>query len=122
MKWKSFVAVVLFAAVVVSVQAQSGNQVFVGEISDSQCALNVHSKTGSHKEMLAMKTMGDTEADCVRTCVRYGGVYVLVSGSKVYKLSDQTTPEKFAAQKVKVSGTLDKKTNTIVVQSIQPGA
>jgi hypothetical protein len=26
-------------------------QTFVGVISDSQCALNVHSKTGSHQEM-----------------------------------------------------------------------
>ncbi len=102
--------------------AQPPKETFVGDISDSQCALNVHSKTGSHQEMLVEHTMGNTETDCVRTCVRFGGVYVLVSGKKVYKLSDQTTPEKFAAQKVKVVGTLDKKTNTIVVQSMEPAS
>jgi hypothetical protein len=33
-------------------------------------------------------------------------------------LSDQKTPDKFAAQKVTVVGTLDAKTKTIRVQSI----
>ena len=34
------------------------------------------------------------------------------------RLSDQRTPEKFAAQKVTVIGTLDPKTKTIQVDSI----
>ncbi len=93
---------------------------FVGEISDSQCAMNVHSRTGSHKEMLVNHSMGDTEAECVKMCVRNGGVYVLVSAKdkKVYKLSDQNTPAEYAARKVKVTGTLDKATDTIKVDSI----
>ncbi len=33
---------------------------FRGEVSDSQCALNVHSVTRSHKEMLKSKSMGGT--------------------------------------------------------------
>jgi hypothetical protein len=42
----------------------------------------------------------------------------LYDGKEVYTLSDQQTPEKFAAQKVTVIGTLDAKTKTIQVDSI----
>jgi hypothetical protein len=35
-------------------------------------------------------------------------------------LSDQKTPEQYAAQKVRVIGTLDAKTKTIRVESIAP--
>lgn len=93
-------------------------QTFVGEISDSQCALNVHSKTGSHKEMTVNHTMGNTEAECVDACVRSGGQYVLVTPKKVFKLSDQKKPAAFPARKVKVVGTLDEKSDTIKVQTI----
>ena len=37
---------------------------------------------------------------------------------EVYVLSDQKTPEKFAAKKVTVTGTLDAATKTIKVDSI----
>src|SRR4051794_25728776 len=101
-----------FSLANLTLSAQSSTQTFTGEISDSQCAFNVHSKTASHKEMLAEKTMGNTEADCVRTCVKYGGAYVLVTHKKVYHLTDQVIPEKFAAQKVIVTGSLNKKGDT----------
>ena len=48
----------------------------------------------------------------------HGAAYVLEDGKNVYTLSDQQMPEAFAAQKVKVIGTLDAKTNTIHVDSI----
>jgi hypothetical protein len=41
-------------------------------------------------------------------------------GSNVYVLSDQKTPEKFAAKKVKVTGTLDDKTKILKVDKIEP--
>jgi Protein of unknown function (DUF5818) len=47
-----------------------------------------------------------------------GATYVLYDGKQVYALSDQRTPEQFAAQKVRVTGTLDAKTKTIQVESI----
>jgi hypothetical protein len=50
--------------------------------------------------------------------VAHGARYVLSDGKNVYILSDQKTPEKFAARKVKVDGTLDAKTMTIQVRSI----
>jgi uncharacterized protein DUF5818 len=63
--------------------------------------------------------MGPTDAECSIACVgAHGAIYVLLDGKNVYTLSDQRTPEKFAGQKVKVTGTLDAKTKTIQVESI----
>ena len=63
--------------------------------------------------------MGPTDAVCVTACVKeQGASYVLYDGKDVYKLSDQKTPEKFAAQKVTVKGALDITTKTIHVDSI----
>ena len=98
--------------------AATPSQTFVGQISDSQCAFNIHSKTGSHQEMTVNHTMGNTEAECVQACVHSGGQYVLVTPKKVYKLSDQKQPADFAARKVKVVGTVDPKSNTIKVKTI----
>jgi len=110
----------VIATAAISTSAQSGKNVFVGEISDSQCATNVHSKTHSHKEMTADHTMGDTKADCVRTCVRkMGGTYVLLTPEgKIYRLSDQTMPDQFAGETVKVYGTADK-SGLITVEKIE---
>ncbi len=63
--------------------------------------------------------MGPTDAECTKACVSiHGAAYVLYDGKQTYELSDQTTPEKFAAKKVTVTGTLDAKTKTIKVDSI----
>jgi hypothetical protein len=89
--------------------AQTKPQTFVGTITDNMCPM------ASHTQM----QMGPTDADCVKACVAaHGAAYVLYDGKKAYELSDQKTPEKFAAQRVNVTGTLDAKTNTIAVQSI----
>ena len=99
----------------------AGATVFQGEISDSQCATNVHSVNRSHKEMLKMQNMGGTSADCSRFCVKdMGGVYVLLVKTEVYHLDNQELAGKNAGRKVRVSGTLDAKTKTIHVTSIQP--
>ena len=45
------------------------SQVFHGEVSDSQCALNVHSLTRSHREMLKSKSMGGTSNTCAVYCI-----------------------------------------------------
>jgi hypothetical protein len=82
---------------------------FTGSITDNMCARAGH----------AQMRMGPTDADCTTACVgAHGAMYVLLDGKNVYTLSDQRTPEKFAGQKVKVTGTLDAKTNTIQVESI----
>lgn len=43
---------------------------FHGEISDSGCAMNVHSLTRSHQEMLKSKGMGGTSGRALRTAPR----------------------------------------------------
>ena len=86
---------------------------FIGEISDSQCALNVHSLSRSHNEMIKRRTLGTDAASCSKACIRRGGEWVLRLGENVYRLVDQTGIEAFAGQQVKVTGTLNAKTKTI---------
>ena len=94
---------------------------FQGEIGDSQCALNVHSLTRSHKEMLKSKAMGGDAAACARYCTKYlGGNFVLVVKKDVYHLDDQNRAQIFAGKLVKITGTLDTKSNTIHVVQIEP--
>lgn len=93
---------------------------FRGEIADSQCALNVHSLSQSHKEMIAMKPEIKTDTDCTRFCVKErGGRFMLQTKDKVYKLDAQVLAEEWAGQKVKLTGTLDPKTNAITVVKIE---
>lgn len=93
---------------------------FRGEIADNQCALNIHSLTHSHQEMLKSKSMGGDSSSCAQYCVRYlGGSFVLSSKKDVYRLDDQGSVEKFAGKRVKISGTLDGKTKTIHVSKIE---
>ncbi|PYX61733.1 MAG: hypothetical protein DMG74_22185 [Acidobacteria bacterium] len=49
------------------------NKTFYGEIADSQCALNVHSLTRSHQEMLKSKSMGGNSASCTFYCIKVSG-------------------------------------------------
>ena len=85
-------------------------ETFVGVITDSMCGT-------SHEAMKVSPT-----DKCVRECMKHGSdvKYVLYDGKKAYKLSDQQTPEKFAAQRVKVTGKLYPKTGIIAVEKIEP--
>src|SRR3954469_1663054 len=97
------------AAASLSAAQAAKTQTFVGTITDSMCEKADHSRM----------QMGPTDADCVKACVAaHGATYVLWDGKNVYELSDQQAPEKFAAQRVRVAGTLDAKTNKISVTSI----
>jgi hypothetical protein len=83
---------------------------FTGVITDDMCA-----RPGGHNSM----RMGPTDAECTRACVDiHGAAFVLYDGKNVYDLSDQKTPDRFAGQKVTVTGELDPKTKTIRVQRI----
>mgnify|MGYP006949819273 CR=1 FL=1 len=98
------------------------DKTFSGEIMDSQCA-----KMGSHETMLKKEGMENMKDDakakqmCTEKCVKMGGKHVLFDGASktVYQLDDQTKPEQFAGQRVKVTGTLDKATKTIHVTDIK---
>jgi hypothetical protein len=82
----------------------SGNQTFVGNISDSACGLH--------------HTMGGTARDCTLMCVGMGSRFVLADNlhHTVYALSDQSKAKPFAGEKVRVVGRL--KGSTIEVSSI----
>jgi hypothetical protein len=84
-------------------------QTYTGVITDTMCG--------------AKHAMGITPDDkCVRECVkmdRKKWKYALLVGTNVYALSDQQTPEKFAAQKVTVTGTLFEKTKILKVDKIE---
>jgi hypothetical protein len=95
-------------------------RVFHGEVSDSQCALNVHSLTRSHQEMLKSKSMGGTSNTCSVYCIEHlGGYLVLSVGNDVYRLDRADLVHGFEGQKVKVTGSLDTKLNLIHVQKIE---
>lgn len=113
--------VVLAWIAAVGPQVRGGDKkTFKGAIADTQCALNVHSVSQSHKEMIGMKPEIKTHADCVRYCVKErGGRYVLLVGDKVYKLDAQAAAEPWAGMKVKIIGTLDPKTDIITVRKIE---
>ncbi len=92
---------------------------FHGEISDSQCALNVHSLTRSHQEMLKSKSMGGTSSTCAMYCIEHlGGYLVLSSGKDVYRLDRSDLVHGFEGQKVVINGVLDTKLNQIHVLKI----
>jgi hypothetical protein len=94
---------------IVALTAAPRKQAFTGIITDSMCARADH----SHMQM------GPTDAKCTVACImEHDATYILYDGKEAYSLSDQHTPERFAAQKVTVLGTLDAKTKTIQVESI----
>jgi hypothetical protein len=83
--------------------------VFTGTITDSMCA------NANHASM----RMGPTDAECTKACAEeHDAKYVLYDGKQAYELSDQRAAEKFAGQKVRVTGTKDEKKKTIKVESI----
>jgi hypothetical protein len=96
-------ALLLFAATVCL--AADAPKTFTGVITDEMCG-------NDHKMMNV-----SPDSKCVTDCVKAGSKYALLSGTKVYKLSDQTAPAKFPGQKVKVTGTLTG--DTIAVKSIE---
>lgn len=83
---------------------------YSGVITDSMCG-------ASHKEMHV-----SPETKCVFECVKAEpkNRYALFDGRAVYILSDQETPAKFAAQRVKITGQYFQATNVLRVDSIAP--
>jgi hypothetical protein len=85
----------------------SGAETFTGVITDTMCG--------------AKHTMMRNQADdkCVAMCTKGSSEFALYDGKTVMKLSDQKTPGKFAAQRVKVTGTYDGKSKSIKVSAIE---
>jgi hypothetical protein len=100
------IALLLLTAALVLTAAEK--RTFTGVITDSMCG-------ASHKMMNV-----SPDSKCVLECVKMGAKFALYDGKNVYTLSDQQAPAKFAAQRVKITGTLSEKTNVLTVDSIQP--
>ena len=77
--------------------AAGEKKTMTGVITDEMC--------GNDHKMMNVKP----DSKCVTECIKMGSKYALLSGSTVYKLSDQKTPEKFAGKKVTVTGMVDGK-------------
>ena len=92
-----------------SLTAANQQQTFTGVITDTMC--------GKTHGMVA----GQPDDKCIAMCVKgSSSQYALYDGSSVLKLSDQKSPARYAARRVKVTGTLNEKTRTIKVSSIEP--
>jgi len=122
--WKQF-SLCLTALILLFLTSPSvfggDEKVFTGEIGDTQCAMNVHSMDKSHKEMLKVKSVGKTAADCTLYCIKNrGGRFVLQNKDKVYRLDKPELVEPYAGQKVRVLGVLDPQAQTIEVHRVDP--
>lgn len=117
---KKFVLQCSFAWGLLAVAAVGQSaQAFRGEVSDSQCALNVHSLTRSHQEMLKSKSMGGTANTCAVYCIEHlGGYLVLSAGKNVYRLDRADLVHGFEGRRVVITGVLDPKVNQIHVLKI----
>ena len=101
----------LLAGLVVAAALFAANQTrtFTGIITCTMCS----------KDHKAMGIQPDEK--CVRECVQHdkNSKYALLEGANMWVLSDQQTPEKFAAKKVNIKGTLYEKTKILKVDSIE---
>lgn len=115
-----FITIGVLGALALATAARGQNtQTFHGEVSDSQCALNVHSLTRSHQEMLKSKSMGGTANTCAVYCIEHlGGYLVLSAGKNVYRLDRADLVHGFEGHRVVVTGVLDSKLNQIHVLKI----
>lgn len=95
---------ILFAGALIA--GAANQQTFTGVITDSMC--------GKDHTMMNVKP----DSKCVLECVKQGSKYALFDGKNVYVLSDQKSPEPFAGQRVKITGTLSQKTGILKVDSI----
>lgn len=104
----------------VSLAAAQSSHTYRGDVSDSQCALNIHSLSRSHQEMLKSKSMGGTANTCAVYCIEHmGGYLVLSTGNNVYRLDRADLVHGFEGQKVVITGVLDSKANQIHVLKIE---
>jgi hypothetical protein len=104
---KKLISTLIFGTALLA--AADKSQSFTGVITDTMCG--------------ARHSMGITpDAKCVRECVKMdpkNTKYALLVGNDIYVLSDQQSPEKFAAQRVTVTGTLFQNTNVLKVDKIE---
>ena len=107
---RQFTIVLFLAALAMLAFAQGQPKVYTGVITDTMCGAD-HAHMGI-----------SPDAKCVRECVKAGKQWkyaLLTPDKKVLVLSDQATPEKFAARKVRVTGVLFEKTGILRSDKIE---
>ncbi len=99
-------AAVLLGAAALHGQASGSQKTLTGVVSDSMCGTSHMAKDMS-------------SAECLRMCVKKGTKYALVVDKSVYTLEGHEAElDKYAAQKVSVTGSV--KDQTLTVQSVKP--
>jgi hypothetical protein len=85
-----------------------------GKIWDSACAA-----LASHEKMIAKANAKDAK-ECTLQCVKAGSKFVLYNpdDKTTYQLDDQDKAAEYGGQTVTVTGSYDRDTNTIHVDSI----
>ena len=92
--------------------ASAATMTMTGMISDSACG-------ASHAKMMDMhKDAKMTERDCTLACVKGGGKFVFVSGSKVYTVANQNLAALTAHAGETVSLTGDVNGSTVTVSKV----
>jgi hypothetical protein len=122
MKFGWMLSVLVALLLIGATLSHAQTQTFTGEIMDADCAGG-----GSHAGMLKEHGMAGKENDpaakkmCTLDCVKAGSTFVLYDSATktAYKLDDQKKPVAFAGANVKITGTLNKATQTIHVTSIK---
>ena len=99
-------AAALLGAATMQGQTSGSQKTLTGVVSDSMCGANHMAKDMP-------------SADCLRMCVKKGTKYALVVGKDVYTLEGHEADlDKYAAQKVSLTGTVN--AQTVTVQSVTP--
>ena len=99
-------AVALLGAATLQGQTSGSQKTLTGVVSDSMCGANHMAKDMP-------------SAECLRMCVKKGTKYALVVGKDVYALEGHEADlDKYAAQKVNLTGTVN--AQTVTVQSVTP--
>jgi hypothetical protein len=102
---------------------QSGSQ--AGSPSSSQSTDQSGSQAGAPSTSSSSgstATSTDNKNSFTGSIVKSGGKLMLRSGGTDYELDDQSQAKSFEGKDVKVNGQLDKSSNTIKVQSIEPAS
>jgi hypothetical protein len=104
---KQFVCII--AICLLAAATENPVVVITGEISDSQCAFNVHSNGSSHQDVIKAGIVGRTPKQCTQACLHMGGKYVLIDRVKkrVYHLANPEKAADYAALRVRVHGLVD---------------
>src|SRR5215471_14435811 len=93
-KEKDMKRLIILTAALAGMLGAADRQTFTGVITDTMC--------GKSHGMVA----GQPDDKCIAMCVKgTSSQYALYDGKSVLELSDQKTPAKYAARRVKVTGT-----------------